>query len=55
MTKTYPKETIRDLTMLLIYLTSFKDNSPYAADLLTAWKGYDFGVLNELDEGDYIR
>lgn len=55
MTEIPAKEVIKELTLMLIYLTKFKDNNPYNIDFYSAWKGYDFGVLNELDKKDYIR
>ena len=44
------KQTIKDLTIMLLYLTSWTEKEPY--DYQRSWKGYDFDVLNELaDEG----
>lgn len=57
------KDTIKDLTLMLMYLTSWEESlAPglrkrphYAAiypKVRVCWKGYDFGILNELtDEG----
>ena len=43
------QKTIHDLTLMLIYLTSWKEKREPAR---RAWKGYDFDVLNGLvDEG----
>lgn len=58
MNKTSGGQAMQELTMILLYLSRFTDH-----DILTfegktvyhAWKGYDFGILNELDDKDYIR
>jgi len=43
-------QTIKDLTLMLLYLTSWTEKAPY--DYQRSWKGYDFDTLNELaDEG----
>jgi len=43
-------QTVKDLTLMLLYLTSWTEKVPY--DYQRSWKGYDFDVLNELaDEG----
>ena len=45
------EQQIKELTLLLAYLTSWDDK-----DRLTkqenkkSWKGYDFGILNKLHE-----
>lgn len=44
-------ETLRDLTLMLIYLTSWREKPEYAP---RAWKGYDFGVLDELEEMELV-
>lgn len=45
---------LEELTLLLIYLTSWREK--VVADLYTqrAWKGYDFGILDNLEEKSYI-
>ena len=50
------KEAMRELTLMLLYLSRFAqgENFHEAADFY-AWKGYDFDILNELDDADYIR
>jgi len=43
-------QTVKELTIMLLYLTSWTEKKPY--DYLRSWKGYDFDILNELaDEG----
>ncbi len=57
------KDTIKELTLMLMYLTSWEESlvpglrrKPDRAGIYpkarVCWKGYDFGILNELtDEG----
>lgn len=50
------KQTIKELTMILMYLTSFSEYDKFLdKELSYAWKGYNFNVLNELDEENYIN
>ena len=45
-------QCIGELTLALMYLNRFKERN----DLCwRAWKGYDFDVLNSLDDEDFIR
>lgn len=55
MEKTNPEKAVKELTMLLMYLTRFNERSHFESDLDKAWKGYDFDIINELDKEDYIR
>lgn len=55
MDKTTPKNAMKELTIMLMYLSRFNENKNRDLTLDMAWKGYDFGVINELDEEDYIR
>ena len=50
-----PQEAVKELTMLLMYLTRFhkRDHLVEASDM--AWKGYDFDIINVLDDEDFIR
>ena len=45
-------QTIKELTLMLLYLTSWTEKAPY--DYQRSWKGYDFGVLNELADEELI-
>lgn len=56
MNNTKANEALRELTMMLIYLSRFteKDRFHNSEDCF-AWKGYNFDILNELNEADYIR
>ena len=50
------KQTIFELTLILMYLTSWKEENRFSdSDDLFAWKGYNFDVLKNLEECDYIR
>jgi len=55
MDKTNPEKAIKELTMLLMYLTKFNEGDRFGNGMDMAWKGYDFRIINELDEEDYIR
>jgi hypothetical protein len=48
------EENIKELTLLLLYLTSWEEND-LPADMRRSWKGYPFEVLNELTDEDLIR
>ncbi|MBN2852828.1 MAG: transposase [Clostridia bacterium] len=43
------KEDIRNLTLILMYLTSWEETE-YDEKWRRSWKGYDFDVINELEE-----
>ena len=56
MEHTQAKQAMKELTMMLIYLSRFCEREKFAeAKNFYAWKGYDFDILNELDDADYIR
>ena len=48
------KEAVEELSLLLMYMTRFQDNNEFCRYMELAWKGYDFGALNELEEQDLI-
>ena len=53
MEHTEPKQAMKELTMMLIYLSRFCEREKFAeAKHFYAWKGYDFDVL---DDEDLIR
>lgn len=55
MDKIRAADATRDLTMLLIYLTRFSKKDRFDSEAFTcAWKGYDFDVLNDLNDKDMI-
>lgn len=45
-------ERIKELTLLLLYLTVWEENED--EKYLRSWKGYDFDILNELSEKGLI-
>ena len=47
------ENTIKELTLLLIYLTSWQEDAGLAK-IQRSWKGYPFEILNELQEEGYI-
>ena len=56
MNKTDAEKAMNELTMMLIYLSRFTEGKNFFETTdFNAWKGYNFDVLNELDEADYIR
>lgn len=48
------KDQIEELTLLLLYLTSFKEDYG-TVENLRSWKGYPFETLDELSENDFIH
>lgn len=56
MDKVKAEDAMRELTLMLMYLSRFTQGEKfYEAKDFYAWKGYDFGILNEMDDADYIR
>lgn len=56
MEKTNAEQAMRELTMMLIYLSRFADGEKFEdAKDFYSWKGYNFRVLNKLEDDDYIR
>lgn len=55
MAKVDPEKAIEELSLLLIYLTRFEEKIYPEIKLAKAWKGYDFDVLNDLDDKNYIE
>lgn len=47
-----PHETRRDLTLMLLFLSSWQEKG---SELRRAWKGFDFTILDELNEQDFVR
>lgn len=45
------EDTIKELTLILMYLTSFySDKYAKEYDVRSAWKGYNFDILNQLND-----
>lgn len=47
------EERIKELTLLLLYLTSW-DEKIMEDKIKRSWKGYDFDILNDLEENGLI-
>lgn len=55
MKNTLAEEAMKELTMVLMYLSRFaQPRSKAGQEDFHAWKGYDFDVLKALDEADFI-
>lgn len=49
------EEQIKELTLLLAYLTSWNEKDRlFKQEFKKLWKGYDFDILNKLNEEEYI-
>ncbi|WP_129688951.1 DUF6429 family protein [Gottfriedia acidiceleris] len=48
------QEQIDELTLLLIYLTAFEENTVLGDTILRSWKGYPFDTLNKLSNSNLI-
>ena len=47
------EELIEELTLLLIALTAWRENV-HGEDIMRAWKGYGFDILDDLTEKGWI-
>ncbi|KQL39219.1 transposase [Bacillus sp. FJAT-25509] len=47
-------EQIDELTLLLLYLTSFEEKIELGETTLRSWKGYPFDTLNKLANNNLI-
>ncbi len=55
MKNTSPEEAMKELTMVLMYLSRFtQPRSKTEQEEFHAWKGYDYDVLKALDGADLI-
>ena len=53
--KTETKKAIKELTLLLMYLNRFTDEKNFKTTKdFYAWKGYNFDIINKLDDEDFI-
>ena len=48
------EETVKELTLVLMYLTRFTERNRFGILENNAWKGYSFDILDELEEEGYI-
>ena len=49
------QEQLEDLTLLMIFLQSWKEKIVDGTEILRAWKGYDFNILNKLNEKKLVN
>lgn len=50
-----PEEAMKELTLMLLYLSRFTREEKFEeASEFYAWKGFDFDVLNQLSVEEYI-
>ncbi|MGE5652789.1 MAG: DUF6429 family protein [Bacillota bacterium] len=47
-------EAVKELTMLMLYLTAWVDNEGYPKGELRSWKGYPYQALNQLMDEEMI-
>lgn len=52
MNKTNPEKAMKELTLLLMYLSRFNEGNSFDSNMDMAWKGYDFDIINKLNEED---
>lgn len=45
---------VKDITLLLLWLTSFEDDRNPSKNIKRSWKGYDFGVLGKLADENLV-
>jgi hypothetical protein len=48
------KERVKELTLMLLHLTSWEENE-FGIQCQRSWKGYDFNILDKLTDEDLIR
>ncbi len=47
-------QTILDLTLILMYLSKFDEKSRFEVEANKSWKGYNFNVIKDLENSNYI-
>lgn len=48
------RKAIKELTMMLMYLTKFSEESRFFSANNLSWKGYNFEVMHDLEDNDFI-
>lgn len=48
------EQAIKELSLMLMYLTREQENNEYCRYRELSWKGYDFDVLNQLENQDLL-
>ncbi len=54
MEKKTRKQAMKELSLMLIYLTRFQDHNEFCKYLENSWKGYDFDTLEELEQEELL-
>lgn len=54
MNKKTREEAIKELSLMLMYLTRFQDDNEFCRYMEMAWKGYDFETMDQLEDRDLI-
>lgn len=54
MEKKSREQAVEELSLMLLYLTRFHDNNKFCRYMEPSWKGYDFEVLNRLEQEEYL-
>lgn len=54
MEKKSREQAIEELSLMLLYLTRFQENNEYCKYLEPSWKGYDFDVVNVLEQKELL-
>ena len=49
-----PEKAMKELTMVLMYLSKFSEKNRFSSSKDITWKGYSFDVINELDKDEFI-
>ena len=47
-------KNIEELTLLLMYLTSWDNDNPLEENYKECWKGYSFDIINDLTNKGYL-
>lgn len=50
-----PDKALKELTIILMYLSRFNESNRFVSNIDMAWKGYNFNIINELNDEGYIR
>lgn len=45
MDKTTPEKAMKELTMVLMYLSRFNEDNRFSSSMDMSWKGYDFRII----------
>ena len=54
MEKVKPEQAMKELTIILMYLSKFSEKNRFNSRKNIAWKGYDFDIINRLDEEEFV-